>query len=118
MLQLHQQRLTPDMYGLLITSVVIPPDSEIVAKFSVSGIRPHGCVLVEPARYLIEVVVGHTLVDALSGSGSLLIVNPNAEVVVLPGLTFIGKLVPVAAISVAIEDTGHFRKWSRRIAGT
>ena len=30
----------------------------------------------------------------------------NAEVVVLPGLTFIGKLVPVAAISVAMEDTG------------
>ena len=24
----------------------------------------------------------------------------------LPGLTFIGKLVPVAAISVAMEDTG------------
>ena len=43
-LQLHQQRLTPDMDGLLTTSVVIPPDSEIVAKFSVSGIRPHGCV--------------------------------------------------------------------------
>ena len=40
-LQLHQQRLTPDMDGLLTTSVVIPPDSEIVAKFSVSGIRPH-----------------------------------------------------------------------------
>ena len=50
--------------------------------------------------------MGHTLVDALSGSGSVLIVNPNAEVVVLPGLTFIGKLVPLAAISVAIEDTG------------
>ena len=32
-LQLHQQRLTPDMDGLLTTSVVIPPDSEIVAKF-------------------------------------------------------------------------------------
>ena len=108
-LQLHQQRLTPGMDGLLTTSVVIPPDSEIVAKFSVSGIRPHGCVLVEPARYLIEeygVVVGHTLVDASSGSGSVLIVNPNAEVVVLPGLTFIGKLVLVAVISVAIEDTG------------
>ena len=98
-LQLHQQRLTPDMDGLLTTSVVIPPDSE---KFSVSGIRPHGCVLVEPARYLIEeygVVVGHTLVDASSGSGSVLIVNPNAEVVVLPDLTFIGQLV-------AIENTG------------
>ena len=49
-LQLHQQRLAPDMDGLLTTSVVIPPDSEIVAKFSVSGIRPHGCALAEPAR--------------------------------------------------------------------
>ena len=32
--------------------------------------------------------------------------NPNAEVVVLPGCTRIGKLVPVAAISVAMEDPG------------
>ena len=101
--------MTPDLDRLLTTSVVIPPDSEIVAKFSVSGIIPHGCTLVEPVRCLIEeyrVVVGHILVDASSGSGSVLIVNPNAEVVVLPGLTLIGKLVPVAAISVAIEDTG------------
>ena len=45
-LQLHQHRLTPDLDGLLTTSVVIPPDSDIVAKFSVSGIRPHGCTLV------------------------------------------------------------------------
>ena len=37
---------------------------------------------------------------------SVLIVNPNAEVVVLPGCTLIGKLVPVVAISVAMEDTG------------
>ena len=104
MLQLHQQRLTPYLYGLLTTSVVIPPDSE-----TVSGIRPHGCALVEPARCLAEeygVVVGHTLVDASSGSGSVLIVNPNAEVVVLPSLTLIGKLVPVSVISVAMEDTG------------
>ena len=50
--------------------------------------------------------MGHTLVDASSGWGSVLIVNPNAEVVVLPSLTFIGKLVLVAAISVAMEDTG------------
>ena len=88
---------------------MIPPDSEIVAKFSVSGIRPHGCALDELARCLIEeygVVVGHTLVDASSGWGSVVIINPNAEVVVLPGLTLIGKRVPVAAISVAIEDTG------------
>ena len=35
-LQLHQQRLTPELDGFLTTSVVIPPDSEIVANFSVS----------------------------------------------------------------------------------
>ena len=44
--------------------------------------------------------------DASSGSGSVLIVNPNAEVVVLPGCTRISKLVPVAAIPVAMEDPG------------
>ena len=95
------------MGGFLTTSVVIPPDSEIVATFSVSGIRPNGCALVEPSRCLTDeygVVVGHTLVDASSGSGSVLIVNPNAEVVVFPRYTCIGKLVPVAAISVALED--------------
>ena len=89
--------------------MVIPPDSDFVVKFLVSGIRPHGCTLVEPTRCLTEeygVVVGHTLMDASSGSGSVLIVNPNAEVVVLPGCTRIGKLVPVAAISVAMEDPG------------
>ena len=108
-LQLHQQRLTPELDGFLTTSVVIPPDSEIVANFSVSGIRTNGCVLVQPSRCVTEeygVVVGHTLVDASSCSGSVLIVNPNAEVVVLPSCTCIGKLAPVAAISVALEDPG------------
>ena len=106
-LQLHQQRSTPELDGFLTTSVVIPPDSEIVANLSVSGIRPNGCALVEPSKCLTEeygVVVGHTLVDASSGSGNVLIVNPNAEVVVLPSCTCIGKLVTVAAISVALED--------------
>ena len=108
-LQLHQQRLTPELDGFLTTSVVIPPDSEIVENFSVSDIRPNSCALVEPSRCLTEeygVVVGHTLVDASSCSGSVLIVNPDAEVVVLPSCTCIGKLVPVAAISVALEDPG------------
>ena len=50
--------------------------------------------------------MGYTLVDASSGSGSALIIHPNAEVVVLPGCTLIGKLVPVAAMSVAMEDMG------------
>ena len=53
-----------------------------------------------------DVVVGHTLVDASSRSGSVLMVNPNAEVVVLPSFTCIGKLVPLAAISVALADPG------------
>ena len=39
-LQLHQQRLIPEVDGFLTTSVVLPPDSEIVATFSVSGTRP------------------------------------------------------------------------------
>ena len=109
-LQLHQQRLAPELDGFLTTSVVIPPDSEIVAQFSVLGIRPNGCALVEPSRILTEeygVVVGHTLVDASSCSGSVLIVNPNVEVVVLPSFTCIGKLVPVTAISVGLADPGY-----------
>ena len=80
-----------------------------MAPLSVSGIRPNDCALVEPSRILTEgygVVVGHTLVDASSRSGSVLLVNPNAEVVVLPSFMCIGKLVPVAAISVALADPG------------
>ena len=85
--------LAPELDGFLTTSVVIPPDSEIVAQLSVSGIRPNGCALVEPSRILTEeygVVVGHTLVDASPCSGSMLIVNPYAEVVILPSFTCIG----------------------------
>ena len=36
-LQLHQQRLIPEVDGFL-TTTVLPPDSEIVAPFSVSGV--------------------------------------------------------------------------------
>ena len=66
-LRLHQQRLAPELDGLLTTAVVIPPDSEIVAQLSVSGVRPNGCVLVEPypsnglsalPDYLEEIVAG------------------------------------------------------------
>ena len=53
-LHLHQQRLAPELDGLLATAVVIPPDSEIVAQFSVSGVKPNGCALVEPSRILTE----------------------------------------------------------------
>ena len=106
-LQLHQQR--PEVEGFLMTSVVLPPDSEIVTPFSVSGVWPGVCALVEPSRTLTEeygVVVGHTLVDASSLSASVLMVNPNAEEVVLPSFTCVCKLVPVLAISVALADPG------------
>ena len=79
------------------TSVVLPPDSEIVAPFSVSGVRPNCRALVEPSGTLTEgygVIVGHTLVDASSRTASVLMVNPNAEEVVLPSFTCVGKLVP------------------------
>ena len=63
-LQLHQQRPIPDVQGLLMTAVVLPPDSEIVAPFSVSEGRLGHCALVELSRSLTEeygVVVGHTM---------------------------------------------------------
>ena len=36
-LQLHKQKPTPDVTGLLLTAVVLPPDSEVVASFSING---------------------------------------------------------------------------------
>ena len=107
-LQLHQQRLTHDVKGFLKTLVVLPPDNEIVAPFSVrstSGVRLGSCSLVEPCRSLTEeygVVVGHTLVATSSWSASVLMVNPNAEDIVLPSFTCVGNLVPVSAVSVAL----------------
>ena len=49
-------------------------------------------------------VVGHTLVDASSWSASVLMVNPNAEEIVLRSFTCVGDLVPVLAVSVAIGE--------------
>ena len=63
----------------------------------------------EPSRTLTEeygVIVGHTLVDASSRSASVFMVNPNAEEVMLPSFTCVGKLVSVSAISVALADPG------------
>ena len=108
-LQLNPQRLIPEVHGFLMTSVVLPPDSEIVAPFSVSGVRLGSCALVEPSRSLTEeygVVVGHMLVGTSSRSASVLMINPNAEEVVLPSFTCVGKLVPVSAVSVALADPG------------
>ena len=106
-LQLHQQKPTPEVEGLLLTAVVLPPDSEVVAPFEVSGGRPGTCALIEPSRKLMEefgVVVRHTLVDGSSCSASVMMVNPNTEEIVLPCKTCVGQLVPIAAVSVALTE--------------
>ena len=108
-LQLHQ-RLTPSAVAFLMTSVVLPTDSEIatpVSIWSASGVRLGPCSLVEPCMGLTEnygVIVGHTLVDASLWSAGVLMVNPNAEEIVLPSFTCVGDLVPVSAISVALAE--------------
>ena len=107
MLQLHQQKPIPKVEALFMTAVVLPPDSEIVEPFAVSGGRLGPCALVEASRRLTAeygVVVRHTLVDASSWSASVLMINPNAEEIVLPCQTFVGKLVPILAVSVALAD--------------
>ena len=106
-LQLHQQKPTLDVNGLLLTAVVLPPDSELVAPFALTGGQLGTCALIVPSRNLTEefgVVVGHTLVDASTSSANVLMINPNAEEVVLPCKTCIGKLVPISAVSVALSE--------------
>ena len=106
-LQLHQQQPTPDVTGLLLTAVVLPPDSEVVASFSINGGQLGSCALIDPNRDLTEefgVVVGHTLVEASTPSANVLIINPNAEEVVLPCGSRVGNLVPVSDVSVARSE--------------
>ena len=106
-LQLHQQKPTPDVRGLLLTAVVLPPDSEVVAPFSSNGGQLGSCALIVPDRDITEefgVVVGHTLVDASASSANVLIINPNTEEVVLPCRASIGQLVLISAVSVAWSE--------------
>ena len=49
-LQLHQQKPTPDVRGLLLTAVVLPPDSEVVAPFLSNGGQLGSCALIVPDR--------------------------------------------------------------------
>ena len=69
-LQLHQQWQAARASAHLTSSLVLPPDSEIVAPVlirSPSGIQLGRCSLIEPQIALTErygVLVGRTLVDA------------------------------------------------------
>ena len=99
-LQLHQQRQAARVSAHLTTSVVLPPDNEVVAPVSVcslSGIRPGPCSLVDSCMTLTEdygVLVGRTLVDASSCSASVL----------MPSFSCLRDLVPVSAVSVARSE--------------
>ena len=48
-LQLHQQKPTPDVNGLL-TAVVLPQDSEVMAPFALTGGQLGTCTLIVPSR--------------------------------------------------------------------
>ena len=77
------------------------------APFSLSGGQLGTCALIVPDSDLTEefgVVVGHTLVDASTSSANVLMINPNAEEVVLPCRTCIGQLVRISAVSVAQSE--------------
>ena len=78
-----------------------------MTPFVASGGRLGSCALVEPSKSLTDeygVVMGHTLVDTSLWSASVLMINPNAEEIVLPCKTCVGKLVPISAVSVALAD--------------
>ena len=103
-LQLHHQQSTPLVGCSLITAVVLPPVSEVVAEFSMTGEQLGSCALIDPNWDLTEefgVMVGHTLVDATSPSANVLMINVSDEEVVLPIGSLIGTLVPVLSVSVA-----------------
>ena len=78
-----------------------------MASFSINGGHLGSCALIDPNRGLTEefgVVVGHTLVDASTPSENVLIINPNAEEVVLPCGSRVEKLVPILSVSVARSE--------------
>ena len=103
-LQLHQQHSPPLASCSLITAVVLPPNSEVVAEFSITGDQVGSCALIDPNWGLTEefgVMVGHTLVDATSPLANVLLINLSEDEVVLPLHSNVGTLVPVMSVSVA-----------------
>ena len=89
-LQLHQQWQAVQASAFTEGSVVVPPDSEIVAPVSIrspAGNPPGRCSLIEPGTTITEnyvVLVGHPLVDTLNWSAEVLLINTGSDVVVLP----------------------------------
>ena len=106
-LQLLQEQQTARASAHVKGSLVMPPNSEMVAPVSIrsqSGIPPGRCSMIEPDLDITEsfgVLVGRTLVDASDCSASVLLINPSSDVVVLPSFLCVGTSVPVLAVWVA-----------------
>ena len=89
-LQLHQQRQAVRVSAHTQGSLVVPPDSEIVAPVSIrspAGIPPGHCPMIEPTSEIMEsygVLDGRTLVDTSNWSANVLVINPGSDVVMLP----------------------------------
>ena len=69
-----------------------------MAEFSINGGQLGTCALIDPNWDLTEEF--GVLVDATTPLASVLIINPNAEEVVLPCGSYIGDLVPVLSVLV------------------
>ena len=88
-LQLHQPRQAARASAHLTNSLVLLPDSEIVAPVSKLWLRCR-FVLIEPKIAITEsygVLVGRILVDASEWSASVILVKPGSDVVVLPSFS-------------------------------
>ena len=91
----------------------------MVAPFSLTGGQLGSCALIVPDRDLTEefgVVVGHTLVDASASSANVLIINPNAEEVVLP-CRIVGPYFGCVSGPVGVTLTNKHGSGATRILG-
>ena len=105
-LQLHQQTPTPKVSGSLITAVVLPPDSEVVANFSINGGLLGTCALIDPNWDLTEefgVVVGHTL----AGMGRLHVKCNRLRLRALQGFTITITITIIAILDVIDYDCDY-----------
>ena len=109
---LHQQRQVVRASAYAQGSLIVPPDSEIVAPVfirSPAGIPPCRCSMIEPTSEITEsygVLVGRTLVDTSKWSARVLVINPGSGVVVLPPFSCVGD---VHGASVRFPSHGQCR---------
>ena len=104
-LQLHQQKPTPKVSGSLITAVVLPPDSEVVANFLIDGGQLGTCALIDPNWDLTEEFgVGTYSSRCYDAVGERFNNKPQCRGSGVACGSHIGDLVPVLAVSVARLD--------------